>query len=137
SAALADRAAPGPGLGETEYAELEKRLGKVMERVAAERPADDNSALEATIREVNDRLARLEQSVARPAPLPLASPPAFPKSESEPEPVAAAPEPIAEEPEHAPEFEAEAEADPISPLLAETGRIDVADPEVVDVEPEP
>ena len=133
SAALADRAAPGPGLGETEYAELEKRLGKVMERVAAERPADDNSALEATIREVNDRLARLEQSVARPAPLPLASPPAFP----EPEPVAAAPEPIAEEPEHAPEFEPEAEADPISPLLAETGRIDAADPAVVDVEPEP
>jgi localization factor PodJL len=76
-AAFADRVAPQTALGEPEYAEFEKRLGKVIERAAADRPADDNSALGATIREVNERLARLELAVARPASLPLAPAPGF------------------------------------------------------------
>jgi localization factor PodJL len=136
SAALADRGAQRAGLGETDYAELEKRLGRVMERVAAERPADDSSALEATIREVNDRLARLEQSVARPAPLPLASAPAFPATTvAEPaarETVAAPPEPELVVPEPEPE------PDPIAPLLAEIERAEpYVDSSVIDIEPEP
>ncbi len=148
SAALADRSAPRPGIGETEYAELEKRLGKVMERVAAERPADDNSALEATIREVNDRLARLEQSVARPAPLPLAVEPAFPAPATEPpaaQVFAPAPSrpsaftaPLSIEPETEPELEFQ--QDPIAPLLEEIERdepyVSLEEP-VIDIEPEP
>jgi len=148
TAALADRDTRS-GLGEPEYAELEKRLGRVMERVAAERPADDNSALEATIREVNDRLARLEQSVARPAPLPLAVEPAFPAAPASvapaapaftpparPEPAAAFADPVLPEPEP----ELELADDPISPLLAGIGRDDpygAHDEAVIDIEPEP
>jgi len=152
SAALADRAAR-PGIGEPEYAELEKRLGRVIERVAAERPADDNSALEATIREVNDRLARLEQSVAKPAPLPLAAAPAFPVVQAfapapsfptapafapPPSRPAAAPEPELAMPEPELEFELEPEHehDPIGPLLAEIERNEAyTAPLVIDIEP--
>jgi len=146
SAAMADRASQ-PGLGETEYAELEKRLGRVMERVAAERPADDNSALEATIRQVNDRLARLEVSVARPAPLPLAAEPAFPAAAvapsvpvfvPPPSPPAADFEPAMPEPE--PEAELAFEHDPIAPLLEEIERAEAdeaSDAPVMDFELEP
>jgi localization factor PodJL len=129
SAAIADREPRASGLGEPEYAELEKRLGRVMERIAAERPSDDSSALEATIREVNDRLARLEQSVARPAPLPLAVEPAFPAPAAEAAVVAPAPQPEpAAEPaaafviEPGQLAETEPEPDPIAPLLAEIER---------------
>lgn len=145
SAALADRNAPRPNMGETEYAEIEKRLGAVMQRVAAERPADDNSALEATIREVNDRLGRLELSVARPAPLPLATTPAFPAAPAPaPEPVpaeaaaAAIAVPVILETELVVPA-SEEEHDPIAPLLAEIerGGVNAAAPSVIDIEPEP
>jgi localization factor PodJL len=137
SAALADRNAPRPNMGETEYAEIEKRLGNVMQRVAAERPADDNSALEATIREVNDRLARLELSVAKPAPLPLATTPAFPAVPAEPVPAAIA-VPVIPEAELA-VAEPEDEHDPIAPLLAEIerGEVHAAAPTFIDIDPEP
>jgi len=148
SAAMAERGASQPSLGETEYAELEKRLGRVMERVAAERPADDNSALEATIRQVNDRLARLELSVARQAPLPLAAEPAFPAAAAAPSapvfapapsrPAAVVDEPAMPEPE--PEPELAFEHDPIAPLLEEIERADAQaaiDAPVMDFELEP
>ncbi len=137
TAALADRE---PRMGEADYVELEKRLGRVMERVAAERPADDSSALEVTIREVNDRLARLEQSVARPAPLPLAVEPAFPAPVVTPAPIpapAAATPALEPEPEVA--VEPEPEADPIAPLLAEIERDELsnAGSPALEYEPEP
>jgi localization factor PodJL len=137
SAALADRDARS-GLGETEYAELEKRLGRVMERVAAERPADDGSALEATIREVNDRLARLEVSVARPAALPLATQPAFPAAEPGPQPVAAPVAP-APRPEPTPDLSVDVELpdDPLAPLLAQIERDDAPAEAFTLFEPEP
>lgn len=133
SAALADLGSSRAGLDETDYDEIEKRLGTLMQRVAAERPVDDNSALEATIREVNERLARLEQAVSRPE-LPLATPAAFPEPESAPapEPEAAA-EPVLADPEP---VVADPAADPVSPVLADNEHSDEA-PLVVDIEPEP
>jgi localization factor PodJL len=53
------------GLDEAGYAEIEKRLSKVMLAAAKEKPSEDNAALDATIREVNERLKRLESSLAQ------------------------------------------------------------------------
>lgn len=58
---------PSPGAGaETDYEEIEKRLAKVMRDAAeTQAPAEDISGMRSGIREVNERLARLEESLVR------------------------------------------------------------------------
>ncbi|MDB5541848.1 MAG: PodJL [Devosia sp.] len=51
------------GLDEAGYAEIEKRVSKAMKAAAKDKPAEETKALEATIREVNERLKRLETSL--------------------------------------------------------------------------
>jgi localization factor PodJL len=109
------------GLDEADYAEIEKRVSQAMKAAAKEKPAAETLALDATIREVNERLKRLETSLETkaeaPAPTPAAAPASFaklpeapapklemPKPESKP--LAAAPAPVVREP-----------LNPISPLL--------------------
>lgn len=110
------------GLDEAGYAEIEKRVSLAMKAAAQEKPAAETVALDATIREVNDRLKRLEASLEAKAEAPVpaaaaAAPASFaklpdapapkldmPKPESKP--LAAAPAPTVSEP-----------ANPISPLL--------------------
>ena len=60
------RAAPvASGLDEAGYAEIEKRVARVMKAAASEAPSAETAALSATIREVNDRLQRLETSLEK------------------------------------------------------------------------
>lgn len=57
---------PSPAAAETDYEEIEKRLAKVMRAAASEQPAaEDLSTMRSGISEVNERLARLEQSLTR------------------------------------------------------------------------
>lgn len=53
------------GLDEAGYAEIEKRVTKVMQAAAKDKPSEEATALEATIREVNERLKRLETSLEK------------------------------------------------------------------------
>jgi localization factor PodJL len=105
------------GLDEAGYAEIEKRVSQAMKAAAKEKPAAETVALDATIREVNERLKRLESSLETRADAPVAAPARFaglpeapapkldvPKPESKP--LAAAPAPVVSEP-----------LNPISPLL--------------------
>ncbi len=79
------RAAPAAnGLDDAGYDEIEKRLAKVMKTAAAPAPNEETLALQATIREVNERLQRLERSLEDPEPAPSAP---FALS-AKPEPVA-------------------------------------------------
>jgi localization factor PodJL len=104
------------GLDEAGYAEIEKRVSQAMKAAAKEKPAEETIALDATIREVNDRLKRLEASLeARaeaPAPAPVAPAsfatlPEAPAPKAKPAEAAAAPAPSVSAP-----------VDPIAPLLA-------------------
>lgn len=107
------------GLDEAGYAEIEKRVSQAMKAAAKEKPAAETVALDATIREVNERLKRLETSLETKAeaPAPAPAPASFaklpdapapkiemPKPESKP--LVAAPAPVMREP-----------LNPISPLL--------------------
>lgn len=105
------------GLDEAGYAEIEKRVSQAMKAAAREKPAAETVALDATIREVNERLKRLETSLeARnealvAAPASFATPPEAPAPKldapkPESKPLAAAPAPVVSEP-----------LNPISPLL--------------------
>lgn len=97
------------GLDEAGYAEIEKRVSQAMKAAAKEKPAEETIALDATIREVNDRLKRLEASLeARAeAPASLAALPEVPVAKAEPKPSAAV----------APAPTVTAAMDPIAPLL--------------------
>jgi len=66
---VAERSAQSTiGLSETGYAEIERRIGRLIEEAARDNQSVDNTALESTIREVNERLQRLEGSLtSRPA----------------------------------------------------------------------
>ena len=66
------------GLDEAGYAEIEKRVSQVMKAAAKEKPAEETIALDATIREVNDRLKRLETSLEARAGAPVSPPSASP-----------------------------------------------------------
>ncbi|KQW75753.1 hypothetical protein ASC89_22760 [Devosia sp. Root413D1] len=106
------------GLDEAGYAEIEKRVSQAMKAAAKEKPAAETVALDATIREVNERLKRLETSLEAKAPAPAAAAPASfaklpetpaPKLETpkpESKPLAAAAAPVVSEP-----------LNPIAPLL--------------------
>lgn len=85
TAALAARNAPQPvPTPEVDFDEIERRVARVVDAqavasaVSALRPDDALVGLESTIREVNDRLARLEDALTRapaaPAPAPAAEP---------------------------------------------------------------
>lgn len=51
---------------ETDYEEIEKRLARVMRAAAKEQaPSEDFAGMQTGIREVNDRLARLEESLVK------------------------------------------------------------------------
>jgi localization factor PodJL len=56
-----------PVFGEPEYAEIEKRVSRIMATAAKESPGEDISALNSTIREVSERLQRIEASLMQPA----------------------------------------------------------------------
>jgi localization factor PodJL len=59
-----DQPAPAMSAAETDYEEIEKRLAKVMRAAATQQPpAEDLSTMRSGISEVNERLARLEQSL--------------------------------------------------------------------------
>jgi len=105
------------GLDEAGYAEIEKRVSQAMKAAAKEKPAAETLALDATIREVNERLKRLESSLETKAETTVAAPASLasraeapaprldvPKAESKP--LAVPPAPVVSEP-----------ANPISPLL--------------------
>lgn len=105
------------GLDETGYAEIEKRVALAMKAAAKEKPAAETVALDATIREVNERLKRLESSLEAKAEAPavasasVASLPEAPAArldtaKPESKPLAAAAAPAVSEP-----------LNPISPLL--------------------
>ncbi|OEO29046.1 hypothetical protein VW23_027220 [Devosia insulae DS-56] len=96
------------GRDEAGYAEIEKRVSQAMKAAAKEKPAAETVALDATIREVNERLKRLETSleakaaalVAAAAPasfvkLPEAPAPRLEMPKPESKPLAAAPAPVA------------------------------------------
>lgn len=55
-----------PVFGEPEYAEIEKRVSRIMASAAKEGPSEDISALNSTIREVSERLQRIEASLVQP-----------------------------------------------------------------------
>ncbi len=88
---------PTPAAAETDYEEIEKRLAKVMRAAASQQPpAEELSTMRSGISEVNERLARLEQSLTRraeesrrieAAPLADFTPPP-PAREARPDPVA-------------------------------------------------
>lgn len=105
--------APGKaGLDEAGYAEIEKRVSKVMKAAAKDKPAEDTTALDATIREVNERLKRLEMSLEQKAePAPLATPISF----------AVIPETPAPQPEAklTPPPAVEPKSSPVAPLIEE------------------
>jgi localization factor PodJL len=54
---------PASGMDETSYAEIEKRVGKALKTAAREQVPEDFTGMREGIREVNDRLARLESSL--------------------------------------------------------------------------
>lgn len=88
------RTAPvASSLDEAGFAEIEKRVARVMKVAATEKPSAETIALEATIREVNDRLQRLETSLekrqAEPAPAPVAPPAPVAAAPIAPKPAAA------------------------------------------------
>lgn len=94
------------GLDEAGYAEIEKRISKVMKAAAKEKPPEETTALQATIREVNERLKRLETSL-QPKPEPEAAPaslamPAVTAAPPKPAPVKPEPVPVAPVPAEAP-----------------------------------
>lgn len=61
-----DSPAPVMAVAETDYEEIEKRLAKVMLSAAAQQaPVEDFSTMRSGISEVNERLARLEESLIR------------------------------------------------------------------------
>ncbi|WP_055048035.1 peptidoglycan-binding protein [Devosia sp. A16] len=99
------------GLDEAGYAEIEKRVSQAMKAAAREKPAEETIALDATIREVNERLQRLEASLEAKAAAPGAAAaghatlPEAPVAKLEPKPAAAATSKASEP------------ADPIAPLL--------------------
>ncbi|RYE46526.1 MAG: hypothetical protein EOP24_15225 [Hyphomicrobiales bacterium] len=109
------------GLDEAGYAEIEKRVSQAMKAAAKEKPAAETVALDATIREVNERLKRLETSLEAKAPAPAAPAAAAPASfaklpetpapqlemaKPESKPLAVAPAAVVSEP-----------VNPIAPLL--------------------
>lgn len=110
--------APGKaGLDEAGYAEIEKRVSKAMKAAAKEKPAEETLALDATIREVNERLKRLEASLETKADTaPAAAPASLAKL---PEAPVAKPEskPAASMPAAAPAPSISEAANPIAPLL--------------------
>ena len=103
-----------PVFGEPEYAEIEKRVSRIMASAAKESPSEDISALNSTIREVSERLQRIEASLVQPAA------PTAPVAKAAP--IAAAPAPVIAAPEAAaPAVSAdepdEEHEDPLAPLL--------------------
>ena len=61
-----DQPSPVAAVAETDYEEIEKRLVKVMRAAASEQaPAEDLSTMRSGISEVNERLARLEESLTK------------------------------------------------------------------------
>jgi localization factor PodJL len=61
-----DTPAPVMAAPETDYEEIEKRLAKVMRTAAAQQaPVEDFSTMRSGISEVNERLARLEESLIK------------------------------------------------------------------------
>ncbi len=94
------------GLDEAGYDEIEKRVAKLMQAASREQPSEETMALEATIREVNDRLKRLETSLEKPADVP----PIPPASAA----VAASPPPKPAKVDTRPEAR---QVDPIAPLI--------------------
>ena len=50
----------GTGLGDADIDEIERRMSRLMLAAQQEKPADDLVSIESSIREVNERLARLE-----------------------------------------------------------------------------
>jgi localization factor PodJL len=55
------------GIDEAGYAEIEKRVGKLIDAAARQAPPAETVALNATIHEVSERLQRLETSLAKPS----------------------------------------------------------------------
>ncbi len=95
-----------PVFGEPEYAEIEKRVSRIMASAAKESPSEDISALNSTIREVSERLQRIEASLVQPAAATAATVPA------QATPVAAAAPFVAPAVEPVDELD-----DPLAPLL--------------------
>lgn len=89
TAALASRNTPQPApVPEVDFDEIERRVARVVDAqvvAQAARPDEALVGLESTIREVNERLARLEQALARPAQA-AAHPAPAPVSASAPAP---------------------------------------------------
>jgi localization factor PodJL len=131
SEAVAQSTAPMPvpsGLDDAGIDEIEKRVSRLFKAATGERTSDDLSGIDASIREVNERLGRLEASLTARAQEAerLAAVPVEPMMP--PAPVAPAAEPVAAMPGPAPMSAAAVEApavvdepvnDPIAPLLAE------------------
>jgi localization factor PodJL len=68
SAAVAARTSgEAAGLDAAGLDEIERRVSRLMDVAVRERPADDFGGIESSIREVSERLARLERSLAEPA----------------------------------------------------------------------
>lgn len=66
SEALVRIDSPSGAAAETDYEEIEKRLAKVMRSAAQQQaPAEDVSGMRSGINEVNERLARLEESLLK------------------------------------------------------------------------
>ncbi|HHY50778.1 MAG TPA: hypothetical protein GYA10_13660, partial [Alphaproteobacteria bacterium] len=59
--------ATGAGLDEAGIDEIERRISRLVNAAALEKPSDDLAGIETSIREVNERLARLEASLAEQA----------------------------------------------------------------------
>jgi localization factor PodJL len=109
-----------PGLDEAGYAEIEKRIGKLIDAAAKDTPAPETVALEATIREVNDRLKRLETSLEKPTvAAPLMAPIASETTPTAPAAAKTAPKPASRpEPIKAPDADLVGlTPDPIAPLI--------------------
>ncbi|MGV3490456.1 MAG: peptidoglycan-binding protein [Devosia sp.] len=101
------------GFDEDDYAEIEKRVGKLIEAAATQAPQPETVALNATINEVSARLQRLETSLSKPtevaAPAPLVA-----EIPVVAEPVKAEAKPVAPAKAKAPE---PIQPDPIAPLI--------------------
>jgi localization factor PodJL len=99
--AIAQGAAAGSGLNEAGMAEIEERLTRMLE--GREAPNDELDDMQAGIREVNERLARLEATLSArtreaAAPPPEPEPPLARPSEAPPPASAQAPRPAPEPP---------------------------------------
>lgn len=57
----------GPGIDEAGYAEIEKRVSRLIDAAAKQAPPPETVALQVTIDEVAERLQRLESSLSQPA----------------------------------------------------------------------